>query len=371
MSVNNKPTGKPEWIPDDTTNITDPGAKATNGWLSGDAAPSEAFNWFWNLASQWIDYQDEHDYFTNNYTISVANSSELQAAITEIAGLPRNLNGYTLTISLTGTSYTITSILAFDKFVNGTVFLQATGGAATITHATDRVLRVDNCDNFRIGISGVTDAITLSGYDATTFPSSGASYFSNIKNLAIDDVDFENSHVTVGDIAVTIVDCPVVNFTGITTTGNPVFYNSRAYISGTVTLSGWLYAYKNSKVTIDQKPVDTRYRAGTGGEVVTNCNYITMLSIKIASGATYSEPITDLAPGETLQVYSVSKGTQQAIIKVVNVVGSRIYFYSTSGDTTPDGDWVELYSSTGAFYVGDLDVSKTGEGYAVIREDLS
>ena len=99
MAANNKPTQKPAWIPDNTTNITDPGSKATNGWLTGDTAPSQGFNWFWNRVSQWINYQDGLDYFTNDYTISVTDSTEYNAAITEIAVLPKDLNGYTLVLT--------------------------------------------------------------------------------------------------------------------------------------------------------------------------------------------------------------------------------------------------------------------------------
>jgi len=51
-----KPT-KPNWIPDDTSNIIVPsGSKQTTGWLKSERPPFEFFNWFFNLVSQFIDY---------------------------------------------------------------------------------------------------------------------------------------------------------------------------------------------------------------------------------------------------------------------------------------------------------------------------
>lgn len=58
MARNNpKPTEKPDFIPDDTTNIETPsGSVKTNGWTFGIKPPAEYFNWFWNLLSRFTDY---------------------------------------------------------------------------------------------------------------------------------------------------------------------------------------------------------------------------------------------------------------------------------------------------------------------------
>ena len=54
-----KPTDKLEWIPDDTTNITEPsGAKKTNGFIA-EKPPFQFHNWIFNICSQWINYLDE------------------------------------------------------------------------------------------------------------------------------------------------------------------------------------------------------------------------------------------------------------------------------------------------------------------------
>lgn len=51
-----KPT-KPDWIPDDTSDIIVPsGSKQTTGWIKSERPPFEFFNWFFNIVSQFIDY---------------------------------------------------------------------------------------------------------------------------------------------------------------------------------------------------------------------------------------------------------------------------------------------------------------------------
>jgi hypothetical protein len=55
MATPTKPTKLPEWIPDNTTNITEPiaGKKAV-GWLASEEPPNTYFNWLINLTYQWL-----------------------------------------------------------------------------------------------------------------------------------------------------------------------------------------------------------------------------------------------------------------------------------------------------------------------------
>lgn len=51
-----KPT-KPDWIPDDTSDIVVPsGSKQSLGWVKAERPPYEFMNWFFNIVSQFIDY---------------------------------------------------------------------------------------------------------------------------------------------------------------------------------------------------------------------------------------------------------------------------------------------------------------------------
>lgn len=51
-----KPTVVPVWIPDNTTNIADPGAKATAGYDSTDPVPYGWLNYHLNRVGQWMQY---------------------------------------------------------------------------------------------------------------------------------------------------------------------------------------------------------------------------------------------------------------------------------------------------------------------------
>ena len=54
--MSQRPSEKPDWIPDDATGISAPnGAKRAAGWLI-EKPPLQYFNWFWNIISQWMDF---------------------------------------------------------------------------------------------------------------------------------------------------------------------------------------------------------------------------------------------------------------------------------------------------------------------------
>lgn len=54
-----KPTTKPGWNPADPLDIVVPsGSKKNTGFSPNEKPPSQYFNWFWKLVSDWIDYLD-------------------------------------------------------------------------------------------------------------------------------------------------------------------------------------------------------------------------------------------------------------------------------------------------------------------------
>ena len=64
-----KPTVPMAWIPDNTTNITDPSSLKTDGFTSDDYVNANYNNWLFNIVSQWINYMDQtHEviYYVNS-----------------------------------------------------------------------------------------------------------------------------------------------------------------------------------------------------------------------------------------------------------------------------------------------------------------
>ena len=66
MTIPIKPTKQPEWISDNTTNITEPPqGKKDIGWIPAEEPPAQFHNWLWNIIYQWTNYiETVLDYMT-------------------------------------------------------------------------------------------------------------------------------------------------------------------------------------------------------------------------------------------------------------------------------------------------------------------
>jgi len=365
-----KPTQKPAWVPDNSTNITDPGSKATYGWLSGDAAPSEAFNWFWNRVSQWIDYVDALDHFEGNHTIAVTDDATLAAAIAEVATLPKNMNNYTLTITIATGSYALASAFTFDGFYNGEIIITGTGSPVlTSSGIGGLALDVENCDKFTAtGVEFNSDpaasysnkihsinAVSLTGCTLTNTsaaPSSSALQAKNVGSCYLSGCTFTAAAATGYTAEAVFTNINVVGTTTITNSGS-VFIGSQG---GRI----------NYEAPSDIALIADIGAGKTGGEFIGKYNHITLLDYDVPLGTT-TAAMNDIQPGKTLTVYSSVPGLVSTI-KVVNVVGSRIYFFATSGATTPGATWVALRDASGTNLIGNLWTAYAGTGYTVIRD---
>ena len=111
-----KPTQKLDWIPDNTTNITDPTSLKTNGYTLNAIPLSSNHNWLFNRTSQWVDFidtfYDEYEAYnaveeakvvSTNETISIGNDTELAAAVARLAEINYIAKGAELLIEFTGT----------------------------------------------------------------------------------------------------------------------------------------------------------------------------------------------------------------------------------------------------------------------------
>jgi len=368
-----KPTQKISWVPDNTTNIADPGSKATYGWLFEEAAPSAAFNWFWNRVSQWINYIDALDYLESDHTINVtfAGDPDLAIAIAEIAALPKNLNGHTLTVNIATGSYALSNSLFFSDFYNGEIVITGTGSPVLTRPGLGGFsLLVENCDKF-----------TATGVEFNSDPGgSDANRLDSVNSVSITGCTFTNTSGVAESSALQAKNVGSCYLSGCTFTATVTGYTAVATFtninvvgSTTITNAGSVFVGSQGGKVIYEAPSDVALLANIGmgakgGEFIGKYNHITLVDYLVPLGTTAS--MIDIQPGKTLEVWNSGSTIQQAEIKVVNVVGSRIYFYSTSGETAPDSDWVGLKDSTGSVVIGSLYVTYAGVGYTTIREAI-
>lgn len=149
-------SGKPTyvgWIPDNTTNIaTPPGGKLTTGWLTNEKPPSQWFNWFFNLASQWINFCGPSAPDVIVGSAAYCTHATLTAAVAD-SGVGSNIN------VLVTESLTLASTINLTKsgwkifFAPGVTY---TSGAAT----TGISMQAANIEVWRARFSGFTTAIT-------------------------------------------------------------------------------------------------------------------------------------------------------------------------------------------------------------------
>ena len=341
MAIGNKPSQKPAWIPDNTTNITDPGSKATNGWLTGDTAPSPGFNWFWNLISQWIDYIDETGHFVANYTINVA-VGQIDTAIAEIAALPRDLNGYTLTIDFATGTHEPSDTIAIEDFRNGDIVI--TGGSSSaktiidtsVNGGTEDCLKIRNC-SANIEISGYSATYQLMLESATAIYEYTVFLSNNIGNIDFRYVDMVNT--TANATAIIANKCSNVSLRDTDLEGGTsgiylICENSRMYVdSGCQRLGGVsIKALKGSYLSYDvsEPAFPGMLKNETGSLVNLNTYYLELDDITTTNPAA----LKYIYEGATIVIYNTAFAAEQARVKVLNVVGGRLYYEQISGNTT-------------------------------------
>ena len=372
MAINNKPTDKPEWIPDNTTNITDPGSKATNGWLTGDTAPSEAFNWFWNRTSQWIDYLDSLNSFVADYTISVTDTTTLNSAITEIGTLPKNLNGYTFTLELADGTYTPSATLDFEGFYNGNIVVTRSGsGTVVIDAGTIRVLTLTDLKTYFI-----IDNITLQSDITTT---------DIIEIIRCDLVRFstcviQNDGTTVNSEGVDVTDSKVT-FSSCGFDVTSTAYHIRNLRSDVVmtlcTNANGSNNYISTGSLRSNMPVSApdSFTISGAGSYINDCEYLLLTDLLIITAGQVND-ISSLEPGSTLYVLKAGvPPTDEATIRVLKVEGARVYYVKTSG-SSPSGDWDSLSNGNATatnadatLYIGNI--SATGaSAYVTFNESI-
>ena len=124
-----KPSDVLGWIPDNTTNITNPGSVKTAGFTSLQKVSSSFNNWLFNRASQWIDFVN-NSYFTENATITVTNNTELDELCEKLKKGFMIDNDVTVTINFGGTALTPTSeIVEINNIHGGKLYLSRTSGS--------------------------------------------------------------------------------------------------------------------------------------------------------------------------------------------------------------------------------------------------
>jgi len=357
MAIDNKPTDKPEWIPDNTTNITDPGAKATNGWGDSgvEAAPSEAFNWFWNRTSQWIDYLDSLNHFIADYTIDVAVGG-IDAAIAEISTLPTNQNGYSLTVNFAPTPTTNhepASTIVFDGFSNGTIYINGADGTnnttidTSVNGGTNRTLTLSNCTSDIIinGFSGSKEIILESATTDEVVKIENCKGHIQLKYMDL------YANVAGGDSLYveysTDVECHTVDFTA-GSSGSTVFaWGSRVTVDSNCSRSngaslkadyGSILSYNVSEAVLPGYLTNLR-----GSQTNINTYYLLLSDIVTLNPAM----VQYLEEGSTLIIYNAAFAVEQARIKILNIIGGRLYYEQVSGNVDW-GYWLTMTDLTAA-----------------------
>jgi len=132
-----KPTVVPVWIPDNATNIVDPGSKATNGYVFQDPLPSSYLNYHLNRVGQWMQYAnrqvDVHLYInqatgndtTGNGTVTTPYAT-LNKALTECG------EGGVAIIEDTNVGASIHELTSDHTLKNQDIQIISSGGGITV-----------------------------------------------------------------------------------------------------------------------------------------------------------------------------------------------------------------------------------------------
>ncbi|MCK5605102.1 hypothetical protein KAR91_24645 [Candidatus Pacearchaeota archaeon] len=164
MARNNpKPNEKPDWVPDDTSNIVVPGAgRKTSGWLFEVKPPAENFNWFWNLISRFTDYfaAQAEDWIVID---SDADEGDYATLAAYLADAPAAGDRILVKEDQTITVQTVIPSDISLKFLDGSDLLCATNIATSILQFGSNIV-IEGVLNLVLSQTGTTDkAIEFNG----------------------------------------------------------------------------------------------------------------------------------------------------------------------------------------------------------------
>lgn len=257
--LTNKPTEDIGWIPDNTTNITDPSSRKTAGYVDGvlGTPPAGEHNWIFNRLSQWQAYLKG---FTNNFYVDPAGGDDANpgTALEPFETFPHAIDqvneGGRAVITLKGDI----DIIADDTIWDKTIYI--------VPDTTEEI-------NFTYLAGGGTNDDTL--YKITLAGSASLVSFAKVNVPAADYDTFQSAFLATGwgalqllggleieaDLTATnkpsVVDVSVGNSGGKINlfTGGTITTNIGGYVVGPLgaVLGGSVYDYNNgSNIDVPQ-----------------------------------------------------------------------------------------------------------------------
>lgn len=158
-----KPTVVPAWIPDNTTNIVDPGAKATDGYEFNDPVPSGWLNYHLNKLGQWSEYLDRmvattltvNDATGNDTTGNGSSTSPYKTANKAFTECAENA---TTIISFTDAAPT-THVMSADVTLKNQTIVLLHSGNSTLQHNINSAGATNEIYGFDMWNSSVVSTI--------------------------------------------------------------------------------------------------------------------------------------------------------------------------------------------------------------------
>ncbi len=212
-----KPSEKLNWIPDNTTNITDPSGLKTAGFTSGQKVVANFNNYLFNRASQWINWVDS-TIIEVDTTITVDSSAEYIAMAALFSSGVILLNNSTLTVNI-DLAITPTTTLEINSVSGGKLIFNSNPGFSLNTS-----LHINNC-SAEIEIRNIKNIKNSSAGESA------------VKVINCSKVWFEDCSIkptnTLADSQTVLVDASDVLFDNVTGTAAPNSeYNYRIINNG-------------------------------------------------------------------------------------------------------------------------------------------
>lgn len=291
--LGNKPTEDIGWIPDNTTNIVDPSARKTAGYVDGvlGTPPAGEHNWIFNRLSQWQKYLKG---FTNNYYVDPVSGDDANpgTALEPFETFPHMVDqvneGGRAVVTLKGNIDITADMTIWDK----TIYI--------VPDTTEEI-------NFTSLAGGGTDDDTL--YHIKLEGSASIVSFAKINIPSADYDTFQSAFLASGWGAIQLLggieigtDTGATNFPSVVETtasnslgkinlftGGTITTNSSGYIIGSLgVVFGGSINDANSGTSIDDSDFwwedYNLYEHTMTGSVTTNTNYFKLF------GATVGDP---------------------------------------------------------------------------------
>lgn len=160
-----KPTDTLGWIPNNTTNITDPGAKKTAGFTSLMKVSANENNWLFNRTSQWVDFLNLAYYSADTTITATTSQTTLDAACEKLKSGFIIQNNATVTINFAGSLSPTAGTIEINnvhggklKLTSGTNY--APGVNINIRNCTADI-EIENFITIRAGGSGNRPCVNI------------------------------------------------------------------------------------------------------------------------------------------------------------------------------------------------------------------